>query len=105
MPKITFLDNGGLIWTATAIVMLFFLKYRKTGIMLGIGLNVKGICRKQCLKSKKSALYILPDMTGKGNSNGKAANTVIDDFIAAGNLRIYPKCHAVNIRKKRVMRQ
>ena len=38
MPKITFLGNGGLIWIVTAIIMLFWAKYRKTGIMVGVGL-------------------------------------------------------------------
>lgn len=38
MPKITFLGNGGLIWIVMAIIMLFFKKYRKTGITLGTGL-------------------------------------------------------------------
>ena len=57
------------------------------------------------IKKIRSAHLTRYDRLTKGNSNGKAANTVIDDFIAAGNLRIYPKCHAVNIRKKPVMRQ
>ncbi|WP_295217379.1 phosphatase PAP2 family protein [Ruminococcus sp.] len=38
MPKITFLGNGGLIWIVMAIIMLFWAKYRKTGIMVGVGL-------------------------------------------------------------------
>lgn len=38
MPKITFLGNEGLIWILTAVVMLFLAKYRKTGIMVGLGL-------------------------------------------------------------------
>lgn len=38
MPKVTFLGNGGMIWIATAIIMMFFKKYRKTGIMVGVGL-------------------------------------------------------------------
>lgn len=38
MPKITFLGNGGLIWILTALIMIFFRKYRKTGIMVGVGL-------------------------------------------------------------------
>ena len=38
MPKITFLGNGGMIWILTAFIMLFFAKYRKTGIIVGVGL-------------------------------------------------------------------
>ena len=38
MPKITFLGNSGLIWIITAILMLFFSKYRKTGITMSAGL-------------------------------------------------------------------
>lgn len=38
MPKITFLGNGGMIWILTALIMLLFIKYRKTGIMVGVGL-------------------------------------------------------------------
>lgn len=38
MPKITLLGNGGAIWIASAVIMLFFRKSRKTGIMLGSGL-------------------------------------------------------------------
>ena len=38
MPKITLLGNGGVIWIVSAVIMLFFRKSRKTGIMLGSGL-------------------------------------------------------------------
>lgn len=38
MPKITFLGNNGFIWIIIAIIMIFFKKYRKTGIMIIIGL-------------------------------------------------------------------
>lgn len=38
MPKVTFLGNAGMIWIATAIIMMFFKKYRKTGVMIGVGL-------------------------------------------------------------------
>lgn len=38
MPKITFLGNKGLIWIVIAVVMLFFAKYRKIGVSIGVGL-------------------------------------------------------------------
>lgn len=38
MPKVTLLGSGGLVWILTAILMLFFPKYRKTGILVGVGL-------------------------------------------------------------------
>lgn len=38
MPKLTFLGNGGLIWIISAVIMLFFAKYRKMGISIGVGL-------------------------------------------------------------------
>ena len=38
MPKITFLGNNGFIWIIIAVIMIFFKKYRKTGIMIIIGL-------------------------------------------------------------------
>jgi len=38
MPAITFLGDGGWFWIACAVVMLFFKKTRKTGIMLGLAL-------------------------------------------------------------------
>lgn len=38
MPVITFLGNGGWFWIAMAVVMLFFARTRKTGIMMGAAL-------------------------------------------------------------------
>lgn len=38
MPKITFLGNAGLIWILSALVLLLFPKYRRTGILVLIGL-------------------------------------------------------------------
>lgn len=51
MPKITFLGNGGLIWITAAIIMLFFKKYRKTGIMIGTGLSTGVIIGNILLKN------------------------------------------------------
>ncbi len=38
MPIITFLGDGGWFWIACAVIMLFFKKTRKTGIMMGLSL-------------------------------------------------------------------
>lgn len=38
MPKITYLGSGGFVWIIIAVIMLFFQKSRKTGIVLGAGL-------------------------------------------------------------------
>ncbi|MBR0327608.1 MAG: phosphatase PAP2 family protein, partial [Clostridia bacterium] len=38
MPAITFLGDGGWFWIACAVIMLFFKKTRKTGIMMGLSL-------------------------------------------------------------------
>ncbi|MBE6709162.1 MAG: phosphatase PAP2 family protein [Ruminococcaceae bacterium] len=38
MPVITFLGNAGWFWIAMAVVMLFFGKTRKTGLMMGAAL-------------------------------------------------------------------
>ncbi len=38
MPVITFLGDGGWFWIACAVIMLFFKKTRKTGIMMGLSL-------------------------------------------------------------------
>lgn len=38
MPLITMLGNGGMIWVVTAIFMLLTKKYRRTGIILLVGL-------------------------------------------------------------------
>lgn len=38
MPKITFLGNTGLIWIVITIMMMLLKNYRKTGIMLALGL-------------------------------------------------------------------
>ena len=51
MPKITFLGNWGLIWIIIAIIMLFFVKYRKTGIMVGIGLLQGAVVGNVILKN------------------------------------------------------
>lgn len=51
MPKITFLGNGGLIWIAAAIIMIFFKKYRKIGIMIGTGLSAGVIIGNILLKN------------------------------------------------------
>lgn len=51
MPKITFLGNGGLIWIAAAIIMMFFKRYRKTGIMIVTGLSAGVIIGNVLLKN------------------------------------------------------
>lgn len=38
MPKITFLADAGWFWIALAVVLLFFKRTRKTGIVMGIAL-------------------------------------------------------------------
>lgn len=38
MPVITFLGNAGWFWIAAAVLMLFFKRTRKTGIMMGAAL-------------------------------------------------------------------
>lgn len=38
MPVITFLGNAGWFWIAVAVLMLFFKRTRKTGIMVGAAL-------------------------------------------------------------------
>ncbi len=38
MPIITFLCDGGWMWIAMAVIMLFFSRTRKTGIMMGAAL-------------------------------------------------------------------
>lgn len=51
MPKITFLGNAGMIWIAAAIIMIFFKKYRKTGITIGTGLSAVVIIDNVLLKN------------------------------------------------------
>ena len=49
MPLITFLGSGGIVWAATALIMLCFKKSRKTGIiiivslLLGLFLSTMGL--------------------------------------------------------------
>lgn len=50
MPVITFLGNGGWIWIATALVLLFFPKYRQTGFTIGAGLLLGVLCANVVLK-------------------------------------------------------
>ncbi len=38
LPYITMLGDGGILWIATALVMLFFKRTRKTGLMMGAAL-------------------------------------------------------------------
>lgn len=38
MPVITALGNGGILFIAIAVVMLFFKRTRKTGLMIGCAL-------------------------------------------------------------------
>lgn len=38
MPVITALGNGGLLFIACAVAMLFFKRWRKTGLMIGVAL-------------------------------------------------------------------
>ena len=38
MPMITFLGDGGWFWIACAVIMLFFKRTRKTGLMMGLSL-------------------------------------------------------------------
>ena len=38
MPLITFLGSGGIVWAATALIMLCFKKSRKTGIVIIVSL-------------------------------------------------------------------
>jgi len=50
MPKITSLGNGGFIWILTAVILLFFKKYRKGGIAMLIALAVGAILGSVILK-------------------------------------------------------
>ena len=50
IPKITFLGNGGFIWVLTAIILLFFKKYRKGGIAILIALAFGAILGSFVLK-------------------------------------------------------
>lgn len=38
MPIITLFGDGGIFWIAVAVVLLFFPKYRKTGLAMGVAL-------------------------------------------------------------------
>ena len=38
MPKITFLASDGILWILLAIVFLFFRKYRRCGVAMGVGM-------------------------------------------------------------------
>lgn len=38
MPKLTILGDAGILWILIAVVMLFSKKYRKNGLLMGIGL-------------------------------------------------------------------
>lgn len=51
MSKITFLGNKGLIWIVAAIIMMFFKKYRKTGVMIGAGLSAGAVIGNVLLKN------------------------------------------------------
>lgn len=40
MPAITVLGNGGIFWIALSVLLLFFPKYRKAGLSMGIALLI-----------------------------------------------------------------
>ena len=50
MKFLSFLGNGGQIWIITGITMLFFKKYRKCAISIGIALVLKEILGNMILK-------------------------------------------------------
>ena len=50
MVFITKLGNGGLLWIGLAVVMLFFKKYRKCAISIGIALVFKELLGNMILK-------------------------------------------------------
>lgn len=50
MPKITALGNGGAIWIAAGIALLFFKKYRRYGIALLLALCCGALVGNVCLK-------------------------------------------------------
>ncbi len=50
MPFITRLGDAGLIWIVIAVILLFFKKYRKFGIMMVIGLLLSLIINDNILK-------------------------------------------------------
>lgn len=50
MPLITHLGDAGLVWIVLAVVLLFFKKYRKFGIMMAIGLLLSLIINDNILK-------------------------------------------------------
>ena len=50
MPKVTSLGNGGFIWIAVAVCLMFSKKYRKSGILLIIALAVGAIFGSVILK-------------------------------------------------------
>jgi len=51
MPKITMLGDAGILWILIAVIMLFFKKYRKNGLLLGIGLLIGVIIGNLILKN------------------------------------------------------
>lgn len=51
MPKITFLGDRGLIWILIGIIMLFFRKSRKYGIIMLISLTLGALIGNVCLKN------------------------------------------------------
>lgn len=51
MPMITFLGNAGMIWIATALILLFIRKHRKNTFMLMGGLVCCAVVRNLILKN------------------------------------------------------
>jgi undecaprenyl-diphosphatase len=69
MTFITRLGNGGLVWIVIAVVLLFFKKYRKFGIMMMIGLILSLIINDNILKPlfARPRPFILEAWSGKFN--------------------------------------
>ncbi len=51
MPKITMLGDDGIFWISIAVILLFFKKTRKTGILLGASFLMGFLVGNLCLKN------------------------------------------------------
>jgi len=90
MPAITFLGDGGWFWIACAVVMLFFKKTRKTGIMMGVALVLGLILCNGLLKNIVARVRPF-DLDGAYGS----IKTVEDLLVSRPGDKSFPSGHTI----------
>jgi competence protein ComEC len=70
MVLITSLGNSGLLWIGLAVGMLFFKKYRKCAISIGIALVFKELLGNRIAEKIPVDIFYLPDYDGDADKSG-----------------------------------